>query len=203
MKVLVTGFDPFDGEKINPAFEAVKLLLEKIADTEIIKLEIPTAFKRSEAAVRRAILKYRPDIIINVGQAGGRDAITPEKVAINYADASIPDNDGEAPYDMPLKENGKNAYFATVPVKAMVDNMLMHGIRAKLSFTAGTYVCNAVMYNTQYMIENEFPEIREGFIHVPYCESQVSDKKDGTPFMSLSEIAEGLKYAIEAAVAGV
>lgn len=202
MKVLVTGFDPFGGESVNPAFEAIKLLPDEIAGAEIIKLEIPTVFTKSEVVVEDAIKACMPDIVINVGQAGGRSTITPEKVAINLKDARIPDNDGEQPLDEPLHEDGEPAYFATVPVKAMVENMKAHGIPASLSYTAGTYVCNAVMYNTQYMIAKRYPGIKEGFIHVPFAAEQVVNKPNGTPSMSLEMIAKGLEYAIEAAVKG-
>ncbi len=202
MKVLVTGFDPFGGESVNPAFEAIKLLPDEIAGAEIIKLEIPTVFTKSEVVVEDAIKACMPDIVINVGQAGGRSTITPEKIAINLKDARIPDNDGEQPLDEPLHEDGEPAYFATVPVKAMVENMKAHGIPASLSYTAGTYVCNAVMYNTQYMIAKRYPGIKEGFIHVPFAAEQVVNKPNGTPSMSLEMIAKGLEYAIEAAVKG-
>lgn len=153
MKVLITGFDPFGGEKVNPAFEAVKLLPDTIAGAEIIKLEIPTVFTRSAVVVEEAIKEHQPDIVINVGQAGGRSCMTVEKVAINLAEARIPDNDGEQPFDQPLREDGETAYFATIPVKAMVENMRNHGIPAHISYTAGTYVCNSIMYNVLYLID--------------------------------------------------
>lgn len=200
MKVLVTGFDPFGGEKVNPAFEAVKLLPDTIAGAEIIKLEIPTVFTRSAAVVEEAIQKYQPDIVINVGQAGGRSCMTVERVAINLAEARIPDNDGEQPSDQPIREDGENAYFATVPVKAMVENMRAHGIPAHISYTAGTYVCNSIMYNVLYLIDKKYSGIKGGFIHVPYEGGQVVEKPNGTPFMSLEMIAKGLEYSIEAAV---
>ena len=200
MKVLVTGFDPFGGEKINPAFEAVKLLPDTIAGAQIIKLEIPTVFTRSADVVEKAIKEHQPDIVIDVGQAGGRSCMTVEKVAINLAEARIPDNDGEQPLDEPLRADGETAYFATVPVKAMVENMREHGIPAHISYTAGTYVCNAVMYNVLYLLDKKYPGVRGGFIHVPFESGQVVDKANGTPFMSLEMIAKGIEYSIEAAV---
>ncbi|WP_283129377.1 pyroglutamyl-peptidase I, partial [Allofournierella massiliensis] len=151
MKVLVTGFDPFGGEAVNPAFEAVKLLPDQIAGAQIIKLEIPTVFTRSARVVEQAMEEHKPDIVIDVGQAGGRSCMTVEKVAINLAEARIPDNDGEQPFDEPLRADGETAYFATVPVKAMVENMRKHGIPAHISYTAGTYVCNSIMYNVLYL----------------------------------------------------
>lgn len=200
MKILVTGFDPFGGESINPAYEAVKLLPDIIAGAEVIKLEIPTVFTRSAEVVEAAIKQYDPDLILNVGQAGGRTCMTVEKVAINLAEARIPDNDGEQPFDQKLREDGDTAYFATLPVKAMVENMKAHGIPAAISYTAGTYVCNSIMYHVLYLLDRRYPGKRGGFIHVPYESGQVVEKNAGMPFMSLSMIAEGLQYAIEAAV---
>lgn len=200
MKVLITGFDPFQGEEVNPAYEAVKLLPDTIAGAEVIKLEIPTVFSKSGPAVEAGIKKYNPDVVINVGQAGGRSCITVERVAINLAETQIPDNDGEQPMDERLQEDGENAYFATIPVKAIVKNVRSHGIPCHISYTAGTYVCNCVMYNVLYMAATKYPHIRAGFIHVPYADEQVVSKSNGTPSMSLEVITKALEYAIEAAV---
>lgn len=155
--VLVTGFDPFGGEKVNPAYEAVRMLPDRIAGARVITLEIPTAFTRGPAAVERAIERERPDIVISVGQAGGRSAITVEKVAVNLAEARIPDNDGEQPMGVALREDGDAAYFATIPVEAMVMNVRDHGLPAFVSYTAGTYVCNSVMYHMLYLLDRRFP----------------------------------------------
>ena len=198
--VLVTGFDPFGGESVNPAYEAVKLLSDTIAGARIVKLEIPTVFTRSAEVVEKAITDVKPDIVISVGQAGGRSALTVEKVAINLAEARIPDNDGEQPLDQPLREDGDTAYFATIPVKAMVANVRAHELPAFVSYTAGTFVCNSVMYNVLYLLDRKFPGVRGGFIHVPYASQQVVGKPNGTPFMPLPDIAKSLEYAIEAAV---
>ena len=200
MKVLVTGFDPFGGEKVNPAYEAVKLLPDTIAGAEIIKIEIPTVFTRSAEVLEEAIQRYRPDVVLDVGQAGGRSCVTVEKVAINLKEARIPDNDGEQPFDEPIREDGETAYFSTLPVKAMVENMRAHGIPAHTSYTAGTYVCNCIMYNALYLAAKKYLGARAGFIHVPFENGQVVDKANGTPFMSLEMIAKGLEYGIEAAV---
>lgn len=201
MKVLVTGFDPFGGEAVNPAFEAVKLLPDEIGGAEIIKLEIPTVFSKSGPAVEEGIKKYEPDVVINVGQAGGRSCVTIEQVAINLAEARIPDNDGEQPSGELLQKDGEPAYYATIPVKAVVKNVREHGIPCHISYTAGTYVCNSVMYNVLHMAAEKYPNIRAGFIHVPFAAEQAVEKPNGTPFMSLEMIAESLKYAVEAAVA--
>lgn len=200
MKILVTGFDPFGGESINPAYEAVKRLPDTIAGAEVIKLEIPTVFLRSAKTVEEAIGQYDPDLVLCVGQAGGRSSMTVEKVAINLAEARIPDNDGEQPVDQKLREDGETAYFATLPVKAMVERMKSNGIPASISYTAGTYVCNSIMYHVLYLLDKKYPGKRGGFIHVPYESSQVVEKNAGMPFMSLSMITEGIRCAIEAAV---
>lgn len=199
MKILVTGFDPFGGEKINPAIEAVKLLPDTIEGADIKKLEIPTEFDKSAEVVRQAIAEFHPDYVLDVGQAGGRAELTPEKVAINYDDGRIPDNNGFQPMNRTIHEDGQTAYFTQLPIKAMVQAIRAAGIPARVSTTAGTYVCNHIMYQVQYMRDKEFPNINAGFIHIPYLTSQVVDKP-GTPSMSLEEIVKGLNAAIEAIV---
>ena len=197
MKLLLTAFDPFGGEKINPALEAVKRVQDKIGDLEIVKLEVPTGFYKSIDTVTNAIEKDHPDVVLCIGQAGGRFDLTPERVAININDARIPDNEGNQPTDKIIQEVGKSAYFSNLPVKAMVKHMNDNQIPATLSNTAGTFVCNHVMYGILYMIDKKYPNIKGGFIHIPYMTSQVMDKKN-TPFMSLDEIVKGLELALEA-----
>ena len=192
MKVLVTGFDPFGGESINPAYEAVKMLPDEIAGAQIIKREIPTSFTRGTAEVVR-------QIELNVGQAGGAAGLRVERVAINLADARIPDNDGAQPVDEPLVQDGAPAYFAKLPVKAMVRRVQAKGYPCQLSYTAGTYVCNAVMYTVLHTVQS-YPHIRAGFVHVPYAASQLEGKAAGTPAMPLADITAALAAAIEAAV---
>ena len=179
-KILITGFDPFGGESVNPAYEAVKLLPDAIAGARIVKLEVPTVFTRSAEVLEQAI----------------------EQVAINLAEARIPDNDGEQPLGQPLREDGPAAYFATVPVKAMVAGIRAHHLPAFVSYTAGTFVCNSIMYHALYLCERRFPGTIAGFMHVPYEPGQVVDKPEGTPSMPLDTIAASLEYAIEAVVRG-
>ena len=200
MKILLTGFDPFDREKVNPAFEAVKLLPDKIAGAQIVKLEVPTQFVRAGEVLEAAMAEHKPDVVICVGQAGGRAAITPEKVAINLMDGRIPDNAGYQPVDLPIRADGPAAYFATLPVKAMVQRMRDAGIPAAVSYTAGTYVCNYLLYTLLYLIDKKYPNVRGGFIHVPYAMAQVINKPLGTPSMDLRQIARGLETAVEAVV---
>ena len=199
MKCLVTGFDPFGGEAINPALEAVKLLPEEINGAKIVKLEIPTVFGKSAEVVQAKIEEIQPDVVLNIGQAGGRFAISPERVAINVDDARIPDNEGNQPVDEAIQPQGQPAYFSQLPIKAMVAAMKEAGIPAVVSNTAGTFVCNHIMYQVQYMIDTKYPTLKGGFIHVPFIPEQVVDKP-GQPAMSLQDIAKGLEAAIGAIV---
>lgn len=200
MKILVTGFEPFGGEEMNPAYEVVKLLPNSIIDAVIIKLEIPTVFYKSADVVKKAIDKYKPDVVLCIGQAGGRSVISVEKVAINLDEARIPDNDGQQPIDKTIKEDGETAYFTNLPIKAMVKNIKEHGIPSGISYTAGTYVCNHIMYNLLYMIDKEYANMKGGFIHVPFDVSQVIGQPIGTPSMPIVYIAKGIEYAIEAII---
>ena len=160
MKILITGFDPFGGESVNPAYEAVKLLPDEIGGAQIVKREVPTVFGKSGTVLEEAILTEQPDAVICVGQAGGRSGICVEKTAINFQDARIPDNENQQPIDKPVKEDGETAYFASLPVKAMVAEMRKNGIPAFVSYTAGTYVCNELMYTLLYLIDKKYQNIR-------------------------------------------
>ncbi len=200
MKVLLTGFDPFGGESINPAYQAVKQLPDTIAQAQVIKLELPTSFAGSAQKLEQAMQQHQPDLVICVGQAGGRACITVEKVAINLAEARIPDNDGKQPVDEPICTDGPTAYFSNLPIKAMVQQMQQAGIPAAVSYTAGTYVCNSIFYHLMYTIEKEYPTVRGGFIHVPYESGQVIGKAANTPFMSEAMMVQGLQEAITAAL---
>ena len=193
-KLLLTAFTPFDGERINPALEAVKLVKDKIGNLEIIKLEVPTVFGKSIDTVREAIEREKPDFVLSIGQAGGRAEITPERVAINLNDARIPDNEGNQPIDEPIFPDGENAYFSTLPVKAMVEAIRREGLPSSLSNSAGTYVCNHLMYGVLYYLDKR-PSMKAGFIHVPYIPEQVKNKKE-MPALPLSDIVRGLEAAI-------
>ena len=198
LKLLVTGFDPFAGEAKNPALEAVQRLTDSIGGASIIKLAIPTAFQDSAAVIAQAIEQHQPDIVVQIGQAGGRFGITPERIAINLDDARIADNIGQQPIDHPIQTNGPAAYFSQLPIKAIVEALKAHNIPASISNSAGTYVCNHIMYQTLYLCEQNFPHIQSGFIHVPYLPEQTLDKI--APSMSLAMIVEGLEIALETIV---
>jgi len=199
MKILVTGFDPFGGEKVNPAYEAVKILPDIIAGADIVKLQIPTVFWKCDKIVEKAINELNPDVVLSIGQAGGRFDISVERVAINLADGRIPDNEGVQPIDQVIRQDGENAYFATVPVKAMVEKIRSRGIPASVSYTAGSYVCNFIMYCVLYMTKNR-PAMRAGFIHVPFMPAQAVGKPNNTPTMSIETMASAIEAAIEAIV---
>ena len=198
MKLLLTAFDPFGGEKINPALEAVKRVQDKIGDLEIVKLEVPTVFYKSIDTVANAIEKEHPDVVLCIGQAGGRFDITPERVAININDARIPDNEGNQPLDGPVFADGETAYFATLPIKAMAEEIRKAGVPASVSNTAGTYVCNHLMYGVLYTLANKYPDVRGGFMHVPFITSQVINRKPIAPSLSLEQIVTGIEAAVKA-----
>jgi pyroglutamyl-peptidase len=157
-------------------------------------------FERSEDDVRAAIVEHDPDVIVSVGQAGGRFSVNPERVAINIDDGRIPDNEGDQPIDVPVWEDGPPAYFSSLPIKAMVTAMRAAGVPAAVSNTAGTYVCNHVMYTVLYLIDHEFPGKRGGFVHVPYLPEQVLDKPT-EPCLSLDQLVTALTAGLEAIVA--
>ena len=199
MKILVTGFDPFGGEKVNPALEAVKSLPSVIHGAEIRWVEIPTVFYQSAEVLEAEIVRYQPDVVLCIGQAGGRASLTPERVAINQDDGRIPDNQGNQPIDTPIRLDGEAAYFSTLPIKAMVQAIKEEGLPASVSNSAGTFVCNHLMYQALYLADKKFPNMRAGFMHIPYMTEQVINKPN-TASMNLSDIVKGIEAAIGAIV---
>lgn len=195
-KILVTGFDPFGGEKVNPALEVIKLLPKKIGENEVRILEIPTVYKKSLEKIEKEIENYSPDYILSIGQAGGRANISIERVAINIDDFRIKDNEGNQPIDENIFEDGENAYFSTLPIKAIQNELAKSNIPSSISNTAGTFVCNHVFYGVRYLIEKKFKGIKSGFVHIPYMPEQVIGKAD-TPSMSLDNILKGVIVIIE------
>ena len=189
-KLLITGFEPFGGESINPSWEAVKLLPSEINGYSLSKLLIPVTFGGAAEAVINAAEKIEPDAILCIGQAGGRDAVTPELVGINLRHGSIPDNAGCQPKDEPIVDGGETAYFSTLPVRKMSEAISASGVTSRVSYSAGAYVCNDVIYTLLRRFENT--DTRVGFIHIPYCTEQ-----NKTPSMDLSDILKALTLAIE------
>lgn len=198
MNMLVTAFDAFGGEAINPALQALEELPESIVGLQLIKLEVPTVFGESLEVVRRALEKHRPDAVLCLGQAGGRSAITVERVAINVMDARMPDNKGYAPEDVPVIPGGPAAYFATLPIKHMVAGMQAAGVSAAVSDTAGTFVCNQLMYGVLHTLHLEGRGAIAGFVHVPYVPTQAQHKTPQPPSMPLEDINKGLVAATAA-----
>ena len=190
-KLLITGFEPFGGEKINPSWEAVKLLPETIGNFELIKAEIPVVFEKAADVVLSKAEDIKPDAIICVGQAGGRAGVTPEMVAINLRFASIPDNEGNQPKDIPCVPGGENAYFSTLPVRKMAAAVSEASIPCSVSYSAGTYVCNDLIYHVLHRYHGT--GVKACFIHVPFIPEQTSDK----PSMELETIAKALEIAIK------
>jgi len=197
--VLLTGFEPFDKETINPSWEVVSGL----HDTEgegyrIISLQLPCVFGESLQTLQRAIEAYTPSVVIAVGQAGGRVDISVERVAINIDDARIPDNKGQQPIDQPVVSEGPAAWFSTLPIKSIVMTLKHHGIPASVSQTAGTFVCNHVMYGLLHELRAK-PEVKGGFIHIPYLPQQAS-LHPGSASMSVATAQQALKIAIRIAI---
>lgn len=199
MKVLVTGFEPFGGEKINPALEAVKGLPAEMHGADVRWLEVPTVFQKSAQVLEEEMSRYQPDFVLCIGQAGGRSSLTPERVAINQDDARIPDNEGNQPIDLPIRQDGASAYFSSLPIKAMVQAIKKEGLPASVSNTAGTFVCNHLMYQALYLVEKKFLHVKAGFMHIPYMMEQVVNRPT-TPAMSLVDIRRGIEAAIGAMI---
>ncbi|WP_457742933.1 pyroglutamyl-peptidase I [Thermococcus sp.] len=195
MRVFVTGFEPFGGEKINPSWEAVKALPDELNGAELIKVQLPVSFNRVRELLPRLIVKERPEVVLLTGQAGGRPNVTVERVAINVMDSTIPDNDGFAPEDEPVFEGAPDAYFATIPIKTVVKALRNAGIPAGVSNTAGTYVCNTAMFTALHTIAVSGMEARTGFIHVPLSHAQALEKP--RPSMAQETINRAIRVALE------
>lgn len=190
--MLLTGFDPFGGERINPAWEAVRCIPAVIGRYRIEKIQIPTVFSRAAEEVIRCAEVCHPAVILCVGQAGGRSGITPELIAINHRHASIPDNAGQQPLHETIQPDAPDAYFTTLPVYAMAETVQKAGIRASVSYTAGAFVCNDVFYSLMHRFHNTDTHV--GFVHVPFLPEQ--DKNGACPSMPLDTIVQALEMMI-------
>ena len=160
---------------------------------------MPTVFHKSAHVLEEELSRYQPDFVLCIGQAGGRSSLTPERVAINQDDARIPDNEGNQPIDLPIRPDGASAYFSSLPIKAMVQAIKKEGLPASVSNTAGTFVCNHLMYQALYLVEKKFPQVKAGFMHIPYMMEQVVNRPT-TPAMSLVDIMRGIEAAIGAII---
>ena len=191
--LIITGFDPFGGESVNPSWEAVSRLPDTVGSYRLTKLQIPTIFGTAAQTILETAAGDAPDTILCVGQAGGRDAVTPERIAINMAGAAKPDNAGNLLWEQPVVPGGPDGIFATVPVRAMADAICAAGLPGKVSNTAGTFVCNDTLYRLLHHFAGT--SVRAGFIHVPFLPDQA---KEGVPAMPLEDTIRALIAAIEA-----
>ena len=189
-KLLITGFDPFGGESVNPSWEAVQLLPDRIGAFELYKLQIPTVFGVAAQRVLQQAAQVNPDVILCIGQAGGRTAVTPERIGINVRSARIADNAGNQPQEEPIVPNGPDGLFATVPAVKMALAIQNAGLPGAVSNTAGAFVCNDTLYTLLHHYAGT--SVRAGFIHVPYIPEQ------GTPNLPLEQTVQALTAAIEA-----
>lgn len=190
-QLLITGFEPFGGETVNPSWEAVRLLPEELGDYRLTKLQIPTVFGRAAGTVLEAARTLQPDVILCIGQAGGRSGVTPEVVGINLREARIPDNAGNQPENVPVVPDAPAAYFSTVPVRAMVGAIQDAGVPAALSYSAGAFVCNDVLFSLLHAYDGT--QTKVGFVHVPFLPEQA---KENAPSLPLADIVRALTAAI-------
>jgi len=189
-KVLLTGFEPFGRATTNPSGEIVK----QISGDNIVTAILPVAYAQSAEKLLALIAEHNPDVVISLGQAEGRTAITPEKVAINLEDARLADNEGVMRNDVKILDNGPDAYFSTLPINEMVDAVKAQGIPASVSLSAGAFLCNHVFYVAQ----NKFvgTNVRSGFVHVPLMDSQASEFP-GLPTMPLDQMVTAVRAMLE------
>ena len=197
--ILVTGFEPFGGEDVNPSWEICRDLPEAIGATRVHVLQVPCEFRTAIEVVAGEIERLEPAIILSLGLAGGRAAMGVERVAINVDDARIEDNAGSSPVDEPIASAGPAAYFATVPVKAMVAAMREADVPAIVSNTAGTFVCNHLMYGVLHFLAASGRDARAGFIHVPWLDAQAL-ARPAEPSMALATMVRGVEAAMAAAI---
>ena len=189
-RLLITGFEPFGGETTNPSWDALANIPDTVGEYQLTRLEIPVIFGKSAEIVIQKAEEISADVVLCIGQAGGRDAITPELVGINLRHGSIPDNDGNQPCDDEIVASGDKAYFTTIPSRRIAEAIAAKGIPARLSYSAGAYVCNDVIYSLLHRFNGT--DTRFGFIHVPYSTDQGKQ-----PSMSLEKITEAILIAIE------
>jgi pyroglutamyl-peptidase len=201
MKVLLTGFEPFDGETINPSLETVRAVAPlRFARAAVETMQLPVDRFRAPELTLSRIRAWRPDVVLMLGEARGRYRVTPERIAINVDDYVIPDNAGNQPRNQPIAANGPAGYFSTLPIHAIVDRLLAANIPAGVSNTAGTYLCNRIFYSVMHGLATEGLACRAGFVHVPAIHEQTLRKRGETPSLSRETIVEAARLAIEACV---
>jgi pyroglutamyl-peptidase len=200
MQALVTGFEPFDGDRINPSSAALRRLPARLGGLSLATRVLPCVFGEAAAALEAAIAETAPDLVLAVGLAGGRAELSLERVAINLDDARIADNAGNRPIDRPVVAGGPAAYFATLPIKAAVAALREAGLPAAVSNSAGTFVCNHVFYRLMHAAATAAPGFRAGFLHVPYLPEQAAERP-GAPSLALDDIARGIAIVLAVAAA--
>ncbi|MDR2326807.1 MAG: pyroglutamyl-peptidase I [Acidovorax sp.] len=200
-RILLTGFEPFDKDPINPSWEVARALDgAEIAGGSVHAVQLPCVFGDAMAVLDEALTRLQPTLVISLGLASGRSDITPERVAINIDDARIPDNAGKQPVDEAVVDKAPAAYFSTLPIKAMVRNLREAGIPAAVSNTAGTFVCNHVFYALMHRLARRAaPGVRGGFIHIPALPQQAA-KMPGMASMALETQVKGMREAIRTAM---
>ncbi|WMD22388.1 pyroglutamyl-peptidase I [Achromobacter seleniivolatilans] len=198
--VLITGIEPFDGETLNPSWEAARLLDgQTVNGARLVARQLPCVIGKVVGVLRQAIVEVQPDLVICLGQAGGRSDISVERVAINVVDARIPDNEGHQPVDEPIVQGGPAAYFSTLPIKAIVRDLHAGGVPASVSSTAGTYNCNTIFYGLAHYIATERPSLRGGFVHVPYL-PEMATRHPGQPSLALDVLVRGVQIMVATAL---
>lgn len=199
-RVLVTGFEPFDADRVNSSWQAAELLAARpMAGFEVTAVELSCVFGTALTELRGALASVSPELVLCLGQAGGRTDLTVERVAVNVDDARIPDNAGNQPVDEPIVEGGPAAYFSGLPIKACVAASREAGIPASVSQTAGTFVCNHVFYGLAHLLATEHPDTRGGFVHTPHTPAQAAALSPAPPSMSPHDVANGLAAMLETA----
>lgn len=202
MQALVTGFEPFGGDTINPSLEVLRRLPPRLGDLGLAIRVLPTVFGRAREALEDAVRTTAPDLVLCLGLADGRAALSLERVAINVDDARIPDNEGNQPLDAPIVAGGPAAYFATLPIKAAAAALRAAGLPAIISNSAGTFVCNHVFYGALHLAATRRPALRGGFLHVPYLPAQAAAHDGGAPSMALDDIVRGVEIVLSVAASG-
>lgn len=195
MKLLLTGFEPFGQEEINPSWEAVAAMPDSLETVEVVRVRLPVTFKGAAVMLEQAIDEFRPDVVLCIGQGGGRFEVNIERVAINLADSTKPDNDGYQPEEAPVRVDAPDAYFSNLPVKRLVKAVREAGIPAVVSNSAGAYVCNSVFYTALHLAHSKYPDMKAGFIHIPYLPCQAVEKTK-QPTMAKETVVKALETVI-------
>jgi len=200
MRALVTGFEPFGGDGVNPSLEALDRLGSRVGPLDLATRALPVVYGAALSVLRETIAAVEPDIVLCTGLAGGRTELSLERLAINVDDARIPDNEGNRPIDRPVVAGAPAAYFATLPIKAAVAALREAGLPAAVSNSAGTFLCNHVFYGVMHAAATGPRRFRAGFLHVPYLPGQAA-RQPGTPSMALEQIVEGIEIVLAVAAA--